>query len=349
PFVYATAFEKGWFPALTIGDVPSEFWDTGAGVAYKPLDYDTIHINGDVTARTALDWSLNVPAIKAMQYAGVDNEKAQVARMGITQTVGTWGLSSVLGAIQVTPFEMAQAYSVFANYGQFIPLYAIDSISDSSGDVLFKYVPPQPVQVMDPRVAFLMTSILSDNASRAGDFGPCTPLYLAEYHGAGQYHFGTGGDNGAAYTQTCGAMYVSHFVSPNAWPTAAKTGTGQDFKDDWTMGYTMDFTAAVWVGNNNDTPMNGIDGVTGAAPIFYQSMLYAEESQNLAKRAFPVPSGVRQHSYSSNGVTTTDWFLGNQLPPNNIGENGNTIPCVYDLPTGGWDYSSPPKCSISLE
>ncbi|MGH2514858.1 MAG: transglycosylase domain-containing protein [Ktedonobacterales bacterium] len=356
PFVYATAFEKGWFPAMTIGDIPTEFWDAGAGVAYKPLDYDNLNVTGEVTLRTALDWSLNIPAVKVMQYAGVDTVKAQVARMGITQTEGTWGLSSVLGAIQVTPFEMAQAYTVFANYGQFIPLYAIDSITDSTGDVLFKYVTPQPVQVMDPRVAFLMTSILSDNASRTGDFGQCTPLYLAEYNGPGQYHFGTGGDQAVAGTPTCLAMNPgNHYLSPNAWPTAAKTGTGQNFTDDWTMGYTRDYTAAVWVGNNNNTSMGipgsnlpGIDGVTGAAPIFYQSMLYAEESQNLAKRGFPVPQqGVRPERFCSNGVCTTDWFLTGVPAPNNIGEDGTHLPCVALDPKGGWDYST--KCQVSLD
>ncbi|HLZ22580.1 MAG TPA: transglycosylase domain-containing protein [Ktedonobacterales bacterium] len=345
PFVYATAMEKGWFPAITIGDIPTIFWDAGSGTQYKPLDYDTTHMNAEVTARTALDWSLNVPAIKAMQYAGVDNVKTQVARMGMTKTVGTWGLSSVLGAIQVTPFEMAQAYTVFANYGQFIPLYAIDSITDSAGNVLFKYAPPQPVQVMDPRIAFMMTSILSDNASRAGDFGPCAPLYLDEYHGPGVYRYGTTEGAGGA-TAECGAIFANHFLSSHAWPTAAKTGTGQDFKDDWTVGYTMDYTAAVWVGNNNDTPMYGIDGVTGAAPIFYQSMLYAEESQNLAKRPFPVPNGVHQAKYCSNSVCTTDWFLNGPMPPSNIGENGTSIPCVQVLSTGGWSYG--PPCQISL-
>lgn len=347
PFAYAAAFEKGWFPALTVGDIPTAFWDAGAEKVYKPLDFDTAHMNGQVTLRTALDWSLNVPAVKVMQFAGVDNVKALIARMGITQTVGTWGLSSVLGAIQVTPLEMAQAYTVFANYGQFIPLHAINEITDGSGNVLYDYRTPAPVQVLDPRIAFLMTSVLSDNASRAGDFGPCTPLYLAQYHGTGQYHFGTGGDSAAAATPTCKSMYGTHFVSKDAWPTAAKTGTGENFSDDWTVGYTMDYTAAIWVGNNNNSPMRGIDGVTGAAPIFYQSMLYAEESQHLPKRPFPVPAGVHQARYCSQGVCTTDWFLDGPMPPGDLGENAGGIPCVTVLPTGGWDNG--PPCQISSE
>jgi membrane peptidoglycan carboxypeptidase len=281
-----------------------------------------------------------------MQYAGIDNVKAQITRMGVTQTVGTWGLSSVLGAIQITPFEMAQAYTVFANYGQFIPLHAIDTITDSSANVLYRYVVPQPVQVMDPRVAFLMTSILSDNASRAGDFGPCTPLYLDEYHGPGVYHFGSTEGAGGT-TAECSAMYANHFVSGHAWPTAAKTGTGEDFKDDWTVGFTMDYTTAVWVGNNNDTPMYGIDGVTGAAPIFYQSMLYAEESQQLPKRPFPVPAGVHQAKYCSQGVCTTDWFIDGTAPRGDLGQNGTSIPCVIVLDSGGWSYG--PPCQIGME
>ncbi len=345
PFVYATAFEKGWFPAFTLLDQPTAFWDAGAGTDYRPLDFDTEAMVGRVTIRTALDWSLNVPAIKAMQFAGIDDVKQQLARMGITETRGTWGLSSVLGAIQITPFEMAQAYTVFANYGQYIPLHAIDKITDSAGNVLFNYVPPRPVQVMDPRVAFLMTSILSDNASRAGDFGPCSPLYLAPYFGTAHPHYGDEGSS--AGTSQCGRIYAGNFLSPDAWPTAAKTGTGQDFKDDWTMGFTMDYTAAVWVGNNDNTPMIDIDGVTGAAPIFYQSMMYAESSTGKAKTPFPVPQGVHKAQYCSVGTCTLDWFLDGSAPPVNLGEGDTPFPCVSLKPGGGWDYSS--VCQVALE
>jgi penicillin-binding protein 1A len=328
PFVYAAAFEKGWFPAMTVNDSPTAFWDGtyGAGTTYKPLDFDPTEVAGQVTLRTALDWSLNIPAVKVMQFAGVDNVKALVERMGITQWEGTWGLSSVLGALDVTPFEMVQAYTVFANYGQFIPLHCINSITDSSGNVLYHYVVPTPVQVMDPRVAFLMTSILSDNASRAGDFGPCSPLYLDPGNTPG--------------SQECASLYANRFLSTNAWPTASKTGTGEYFTDDWTMGYTMDYTGGVWVGNNNNTPMVGIDGITGAAPIWNHSMLAAEQINHLPRSPFPVPSGVHQMRYCSNGVCTTDWFLNSYNPPPNLGEKPAAIPCVAVLPQGGWAYST---------
>jgi membrane peptidoglycan carboxypeptidase len=334
PFVYATAFEKGWFPAMTINDSPTAFWDPGSGTAYKPLDFDPTEVTGLDTLRTALDWSLNIPAVKVMQFAGVDNVRMMTERMGITDAKGTWGLSSALGALGITPFEMVQAYTVFANYGEFIPLHGIDYITDSTGNVLYKYVTPTPVQVMDPRVAFLMTSILSDNASRAGDFGPCSPLYLDP-------KFNLNDINNAE----CGGLYANHFLSRNAWPTAAKTGTGQNFTDDWTMGYTMDYTGGVWAGNSNNTPMIGIDGITGAAPIFFHSMIAAEELNNKPKTPFPVPTGVQYKHYCSNGVCTSDWFLAGYNPPANLGEKGGSIPCVALDPNGGWNFSS--SCQIS--
>lgn len=333
PFVYATAFEKGWFPAMTIADMPSIFWDSGAQTEYKPLDFTYNEFRGEITLRTALQFSLNIPAVKAMQFAGVDDVKRNVWRWGIHPTVGTWGLSSVLGAIQATPFEMVQGYSVLANYGQYIPLHGINKIVDSTGDVLFQYHTPTPIQVMSPQVAYMVTNVLEDNASRADDFGGCSPLYLDPNAGYG--------------TPECNYLYSHGFTSPRAWPAAAKTGTGQDFKDDWTMGYTMDYTLGVWVGNNNNTSMIDIDGVTGAAPIWHNSMLYAE--QNLPRREFPVPStGIHKARYCSNGICTTDWFLDGPKPPENIGMGGPaTVPCITFLPTGGWNYAAPGQCDAA--
>ena len=328
PIAYATAFEKGWFPALAITDLPTAFWDEGQQKAYKPLDFNPPEFRGELSLRTALQWSLNIPAVKTMQFAGVDAVRQNAIRMGITKWTNSWGLSSVLGSLDVTPYEMAQAYTVFANYGQFIPLHAINQITDSAGNVLFQYHVPKPIQVMDPRIAFMITNILSDNASRAGDFGICSPLYLYnDYYGQ--------------YWNECLAQ-GGH--PTDAWPAAAKTGTGQNFTDDWTMGYTMNYTLAVWAGNNNNTPMVDIDGVTGAAPIWHNAMFYA--MKNLPRTQFPVPSGMLKAHYCSDQVCTTDWFLNGAEPPQGLtaGTVNATLPCITEPNTGGWELSTPPNC-----
>lgn len=306
PIVYATAFQKGWFPAMTVADSPTVFWDSGKGTTYQPLDFNPTLFHGAVTLRTALQYSLNIPAVKVMQYAGISAVLQNAARFGIHSYLGTPGLSTVLGALDVTLYDMTQVYAVLADYGQYIPLHAIDRITDSSGDVLYQYHVPQPVQVLSPQIAFLLTNMLSDNPARIGEWGTCSPLYL----------------------DTTADCYAHNGNSPNAWPAAAKTGTAQNFTDDFTMGYTMQYTLGVWAGNSNNTSMRFIDGVTGAAPIWYHSMMYAE--QNLPKVPFPVPSGVQRATYTSDGITSTDWFLAGPLPPANIGNQAPaSTPCIY--------------------
>jgi len=318
PIVYATAFSKGWFPAMTVSDMPTVFWDEGQNRVYKPLNFNNHQFEGNITLRKALQWSLNIPAVKVMQYAGVEDVQRNAMRMGIRKWEGQWGLSSVLGSLDVTLYDMTQAYTVFANEGKYIPMYSIDHITDGASSVLFQHREVLPVQVLSPQVAYMVTSVLSDNPSRAGDFGTCSPLYLDPSR---DDCFAHNGD------------------SPNAWPAAAKTGTGQDFRDDWTLGYTMDYTMGVWAGNNDHTPMVRIDGITGAAPTWYRSLLYAE--QKLPKRAFPTPSGMQKATYTSNGVTSSDWFLAGPLPPPNIGNSGPTVvPCIvyHDDPNNPWDF-----------
>ena len=346
PIVYAAAFSKGWFPGMTIADMPTVFWDSGADRPYNPLDFNFNEFWGNISLRTALQNSLNIPAVKVMQFAGVDDVRTMAMRMGVTYWPSTarWGLSSVLGTLDVHPYEMVQAYTVFANYGQYIPLHAIDKITDTSGDTLYQYTQPRPIQVMSPQVAFLVTNVLSDNFTRARDFGACSPLFL------GPTLKGPGAD--------CVSWLNKHpagdptgqatWPSPNAWPSAAKTGTGENFKDDWTLGYTMDFTGGFWGGNNDHSPMYHIDGITGAAPIWYKAMLRAEQGH--PKTPFPVPSGVHKVSYTSNGITSTDWIIDGVTPPNEIGNAGpSQLPCIVftNDPNSPWRYSSGP-CQGSL-
>lgn len=344
PIVYGTAFEKGWAPAMTVADMPTVFWDEGQNKPYKPLNFNYQDFWGTITLRTALQNSLNIPAVKVMQFAGIDDARKNAMRMGISQWKGTWGLSSVLGSLDTTMYQMVQAYTVFANYGQYIPLHAINQITDGTGSTIYQYRVPRGIQVLSPQVAFLITSVLSDNKARAKDFGICSPLYLYEnlndcYIWRDRQQAGTAGN-------------YATWPSPNAWPAASKTGTAQDFRDDWALGYTMDYTMGVWVGNNNSTPMlrpngTGIDGVTGAAPIWHNSMVYAEKG--LAKRPFPVPSGVYRAPYTSNGVTTTDWFIKGMPLPANTGNGGDKLPCIKfnNDPNNPWDYSDS-KCQGRL-
>jgi membrane peptidoglycan carboxypeptidase len=320
PIIYSMAFEKGWFPAMTLADDPTVFWDQGADVPYKVLDFNPGQFRNTVTIRQALQMSLNIPAVKAMQFVGVQDAERQAARFGLkpSQTEGTWGLSSVLGALNVHLIDMTQAYTVFSNYGQYIPLHAINEITDSTGNVLFQYQVPHPVQVLSPQIAFMITSILEDNNARTPEFGPCSPLWL---------------DGPPIYNKH------TPCASPAGdRPAAVKTGTAQDLTDDFTMGYTMDYTMGVWVGNDNYSPMIDLDGVTGAAPIWYDGMMYAEG--NLPKQAFPAPQGMHKAIYTTDGITSDDWFLDGPLPSANIGNTEPGQPCITltHNPADPWDY-----------
>ncbi len=340
PIVYTTAFEKGWFPAMTIADTPTVFWDAGTNKPWKPLDFyiGSPHFSGEITLRDALQNSLNIPAVKVMQYAGIADVERNATRMGLRDYLGTWGLSSVLGTLDVTPFDMVQMYTVLANYGQYIPLHSIDRISDSLGNTLFTYQQPRPVQVLTPQAAYMTTNILEDNGART-EFGLCSPLYLDPLISPDLPGYRTSSRQGPIGSKECGAIYANHGFSTNAWPAAVKTGTAQDFTDDWTIGYTMDYTMAVWAGNNNHTPMYHIDGITGAAPTWYRSMIYAEQRDNLPKRDFPVPAGLQRASWTSNNITTTDLFLAGAMPPNNIGSTGtNFTPCFTNDDTNPWNF-----------
>jgi penicillin-binding protein 1A len=292
PIDYATAFQMGWGPGTIVHNEPTTFWDPGSG-AYKPHDADNHHLAANMTVRNALQLSQNIPAVETMQFAGIQNVEHNAELWGIQDWQGVWGLSSAIGSLDVHPIDMVQVYTVFANYGLYIPLHAIDRITDPAGNTMFQYQQPKPVRVLSQQAAFLLTSILSDNPSRIPEFNVCSPMYL---------------------DPSVGDCYDYHGNSPHVWPAAAKTGTGDDLTNDWTMGYTMDYTMGVWVGNNDFSPMQWVDGVTGAAPIWYHSMLYAERS--LPQRAFPVPSGVRFGSVKSDGIRTTDWYITSQTPPN---------------------------------
>jgi membrane peptidoglycan carboxypeptidase len=248
PITYVAAFEKGWTPSTLIWDVPSEFPD-GANPPYVPRNYDN-RFHGPVTVRTALSNSFNIPAVKTLQFVGIyddpntpekDGMIAMAERLGITSlTRPDYGFSLTLGGGDVSLLDMTSAYSVFANGGKKVPPISILKIIDFQGKVIYEYQPPagQGEQVIRPEHAFLISSILSDNDARSWMFGPNSLLNLP-------------------------------------FQVAAKTGTTNDFRDNWTMGYTPDLVTGVWVGNADYTPMVNTTGLTGAAPIWSAFMQYA--------------------------------------------------------------------------
>jgi len=248
PLTYTAAFEKGWTPATLIWDVPSEFPPSGdendTRDPYVPVNYDG-KFHGPVLVRSALANSYNIPAVKALNFVGIYDDPATeekegfiafAERMGITTlTRNDYGLSLTLGGGEVTVLEMTSAFSTFANEGMRYEPAAITKITDYAGNVIYDAGTPSSTQVIRADHAYLITSILSDNEARAPMFGANSVLNLS-------------------------------------FPAAVKTGTTNDYKDNWTVGYTPDLAVGVWVGNADNSPMQGTSGITGAAPIWAEFM-----------------------------------------------------------------------------
>lgn len=274
PINYVTALEKGWTLATNILDVRTEFPD--GKKPYVPINYDEKE-HGLVTVRTALANSYNVPAIKTLDFVTVPRMIASAQRFGIT-TFGDpsrYGLSLTLGGGEVKLVELTGAYAVFANGGQRVPITPFTRIVDGQGNVLFDIESHRqnPQKVIDPRHAYLITSVLSDNKARTPAFGANSPLKFC-----------------LDGTTTC--------KDDQQRPAAVKTGTTNDFRDNWTMGYTPELTVGVWVGNPRNEEMEHVTGVTGAAPIWHNIMtrIYAEIDpfKSIAPHPFPIPAGLVQ-------------------------------------------------------
>ena len=301
PINYIAAFEKGWTPATLIWDVPSEFPPSGdpndPREPYRPVNYDG-NVRGPVTVRTALANSLNIPAVKTLDFVKIyddpstaqrDGMIAMAEKLGITTfTRPDYGLALTLGGGDVSLLELTSAYSVFANSGRKVPPVAILRIVDFEGNVIYEYQPPQPEQVVRAEHAFLISSILSDNEARAMMFGRNSLLNLP-------------------------------------FPAAAKTGTTNDFRDNWTMGYTPDLVTGVWVGNADYTPMVNTTGLTGAAPIWSAFMQYAVPIvTGGAPSSFAIPPGIVERqvcsvsgaemSQSCRGGARNELFASDQPP-----------------------------------
>lgn len=249
PLTYAAALSPtpdGAGPAWTAADI---LWDVPVdynqydGTTYSPVNYDG-RFHGPVRMRDALANSYNVPAVLLLQDIGVEQFVEVAGQMGIGSfqaDPGRYGLSLTLGGGEVTPLELTSAYATLANGGFRVPPITILKVEDSKGEVLFEYQEPDPEPILDPRVAFLISDILDDDQARVPAMGNDNPLELP-------------------------------------FPAAAKTGTSNDFRDNWTVGYTPGLVVGVWTGNTDNSEMLNVSGLTGAAPLWsaYMQAVYSD-------------------------------------------------------------------------
>lgn len=259
PINYATGLVKGFTAATPFVDESKCFPNT-SGPAYCPKNYDN-QFHGVQQMRNSLANSYNIPAVKMLQMNGLDAMIATASAMGITTFTDPdrYGLSLTLGGGEVTMMEMAQAYGVFANSGYKVNLHPVLKVTNSKGEVLEEYKPPKTSllgeKVIPEGVAFIISNILSDNNARAAAFG------------------------------------TNSLLNIKGFPVAVKTGTTNDYRDNWTIGYTPSFVTAVWVGNNDNTPLRGVtSGVSGAAPIWNGIMTKLLQGTN--PEPFQIPDSV---------------------------------------------------------
>jgi len=287
PFVYATAFAKGFSPGMPVLDNATSFPMCCGLPYYSPQNYD-LKYHGLLSARAALQNSFNVPAVKILYRTGVDAALHTAENMGITQYFGTPNYTMVLGTLSVTLLDMTAAYGVFANAGVRVTPHAVDSVVDTTGKLRYHFSMTTK-KVITPQVAYLMTDVLSDNKARTYEFGACSSLYL--------------------YTNTQAECYAGK--PGTIYPSAVKTGTSQNFADNWTVGYTNNYVMGVWAGNNDNSPMKDVLGVTGAGTIWHEGMLLAEKGNKPSN--FVRPSGVVQRTvHYPSGLTTTDLYVKGQ-------------------------------------
>src|SRR6266699_1233120 len=283
PFIYATAFAKGLSPGMPILDAPLTIQMCCGLPSYTPHNYDGGY-HGLLPVRNALQNSFNIPAVKVLLRVGVDNALHMAQKMGITSYVGTPNYTMVLGTLGIHLLDETAGFGVFANGGVRIPPHAIDTVVNTQGQLIYHFV-SKGQRVISKQVAYMMTNVLSDNTARTFEFGKCSSLFL--------------------YSNTASQCYAG---DPGLIrPAAVKTGTSQDFRDNWTVGYTTDYVMGVWAGNNDNSPMTNITGVDGAAPIWHDSLLLAEQGRPAI--GFQNPGGLVKRTVHYGGITTTDWYI----------------------------------------
>jgi len=278
PILYATALSDNLISPATVIWGTSITYTVGVDETYRPLNYDR-QMHGPVTARAALANSFNIPAVKLLDGVGVARMLESARAMGLhslSRGPEWYGLSLTLGGGEVTLLDLATAYHTIANDGRYLPPRYILNISDSAGQSLWEEEPLTGVQIISAAAASLMTDILSDNPARVPMFGANSYLALDR-------------------------------------PVAAKTGTTDDNRDAWTMGYTRYLLTGVWVGNTDGRPMRSATGVSAAGPIWNAFMRRVLADPELLARldapvdlsawAFPLSEDVELHEECPPGLT----------------------------------------------
>ncbi|TSC69834.1 MAG: 1A family penicillin-binding protein, partial [Parcubacteria group bacterium Gr01-1014_70] len=264
PLVYAAAFEKGYTPETVVFDVPTEFAAEGAE-SYQPQNYDNT-FRGPLTLRDALAQSINVPAVKVLYLTGIKEALNMAKRLGISTLLGPnqYGLTLVLGGGEVQLLELVSAYGVFANDGVQQEHTAILRVEKNNGERVWKHT-SKPTKALEPLIARMISNILSDNTARAPAFGSASALYFPER------------------------------------PVAAKTGTTNDYRDAWIIGYTPNIAAGVWAGNNDNTPMEKRVAGFIVAPIWRDFM-------ERALKTIPIESfGTPEYKKPTKPVLAGEW------------------------------------------
>lgn len=252
PFVYATALKGNWGAGSTIYDVKTDF-----GGGYSPKNYSGRNY-GIQSMRSALDGSLNIPAVKMLYIAGVSEAIQTAHNLGITtlnKPASQYGLSLVLGAGEVKLNDMVNGYESFANGGMHYQSIPVLKVTDPRNKVIEDNSKPQGKRVLDPQIAYIMAHILSDDKARQYIFGANNPLHI------------------------------------NGRNVAAKTGTTEYYNDAWTMGFSPDLVTGVWAGNNDNKPMS-TEAVDIAAPIWHDYMVKALADYP-ASSNWTQPSGIQ--------------------------------------------------------
>lgn len=262
PITYLAMLEKGYTPATMIVDAPTKFVANDTEDPYEPKNYDG-RFRGPVNLRDSLGSSLNIPAVKALAIVGVRTFLEQAYNMGLTSLEPTpenmrrFGLAVTLGGAEVTLKDIVVAFSSFANGGYRVEPISILKVEDLDGRVLFEHRPVKGSSVMSPESAFLINHMLSDNNARLMAFGANSLLNLGK-------------------------------------SVAVKTGTTNDQRDNWTIGWSREIVVGSWVGNNDNSPMTRVaSGITGASPIWRRIMLSAMDKGYSAPQ-WEVPAGVEQ-------------------------------------------------------